>query len=80
MEPDANTSTTIDEYLDLVRGGIRLPSSIKEKTSTYITNTLAISSGEEVQDLGADTFLARRWKPVGGPRLSNCLHAWSQPF
>ena len=57
MEPDANTSTTIDEYLDLVRGGIRLPSSIKEKTGTYITNTLTISSGEEVQDLGADMFL-----------------------
>ena len=59
MEPDANTNTTVDEYPSGPggRGGIRLPSSIKEKTGTYITNTLEISSGEEVQDLGADTFL-----------------------
>ena len=79
MEPDANTSTTIDEYLDLVRGGIRLPSSIKEKTSTYITNTLAISSGEEVQDLGADMFLEvveAAWGAEVPEPLSKMLRKW----
>ena len=54
MEPDrgryCNTNTTIDEYLGLVRRS-------RGKTGTYITMTLEIGSGEEVQDLGADTFL-----------------------
>ena len=31
--------------------------SRRKLARTYITNTLEISSGEEVQDLGADTFL-----------------------
>ena len=57
MEPAATTATTVEEYLGLERGEVRLPSAIKEKTDTYITMALEIGSGEEVQDLGADTFI-----------------------
>ena len=49
MEPAATTYTPIEEYLDLTRGGIRLPSSIKEKTAAYLTTKLMIEFGEEVQ-------------------------------
>ena len=48
MEPDATTTTTVEEYLGLVRGGIRILSSIKEKATLYITSTLGLESGEEV--------------------------------
>ena len=79
MEPAATTNTPVEEYLGLTRGGIRLPSSIKDKTATYITTTLMIEFGEEVQDLGVDAFLETvnaAWEAeVPGP-LVKMLRKW----
>ena len=81
MEPDATTTTTVEEYFGLVRGGIRIPSSVKEKAILYITSTLDLESGEEVQDMhmGVDTFLdamAAAWEAEMPGPLVGMLRKW----
>ena len=79
MEPAATTNTPVEEYLGLTRGGIRLPSSIKDKTATYITTTLMIEFGEEVQDLGVDAFLEAvnaAWEAEVPEPLVKMLRKW----